>query len=107
MEDNITIVKVNHPLFGEIDSISTDDGKVWYKGKEVALALGYKSYSAVIKNLKDSMKVFVEYQTPLGYTAHRPVLFLGKNAIKALIQKRTAHDIASRIKESVRQIELI
>lgn len=43
MDNVISRERVSHPLFGEIDRVVTEDGKVWYKGIEVALALGFKS----------------------------------------------------------------
>lgn len=107
MQNVISIERVNHPLFGEIERAITEDGKVWYKGKDVASALGYKSPHFAIKNLKDTLKVMTEYRTGLGYTARRPLSYIGREGIKALIVKRTALEIKQRFQESLRQIDLI
>lgn len=107
MNNVISKERVSHPLFGEIDSVITEDGKVWYKGKDVATALGYKTPSTAIKFLKDSLSVMTEYRTGLGYTAKRPYTYIGKEGIKALIIKRATQDVKKRMQESIRQIELI
>ena len=107
MNNVISKERVNHPLFGEIDRVITEDGKIWYKGKDVASALGYKTPNTAIKYLKDSLKVMTEYRTGLGYTAQRPYTYIGKEGIKALIIKRTSQDVKKRVQESIRQIELI
>ena len=98
---------VNHPLFGEIERITTEDGKTWYKGKDVALALGYKSPHVAIKYLKDTLKVEKEYRTGLGYIARRPYTYIGKEAIKTLLVKRLTLDVKNRVKECINQIDLV
>lgn len=107
MNNEISKERVNHPLFGEIERVITKDGKVWYKGKDVATALGYKTPNTAIKFLNDSLKVMTEYRTGLGYTAKRPYTYIGKEGIKALIIKRATQDVKKRMQESIRQIELI
>lgn len=107
MENVIRVERVWHPLFGDIDRAITKDGKEWYKGKDVATALGYKSPHFTIKSLKDTLMIMTEYRTGLGYIARRPFAYIGKEGIKALIIKRTSLDIKKRIQECASQIDLI
>lgn len=107
MDNVICKERVTHPLFGEIKRVVTEDGKNWYKGKDVASALGYKSPNYAIKNLKDILKVKEDFRTGLGYTAQRPYTYIGKEGIKTLIVKRTICDIKKRVQESLCQITLI
>lgn len=107
MDNVISKEIVTHPLFGMIERIITEDGKYWYKGKDVASALGYKSPNYAIKNLKDTLTVKEEFRTGLGYTAHRPYTYIGKEGIKTLIVKRTMYDVKKRLNEAFHLISLI
>lgn len=107
MKQVIGIETVNHPLFGEIERATTEDGKIWYKGKDVALALGYKSPHVAIKYLNDTLKIEKEYRTGLGYIAHRSYSYIGQEAIKTLLVKRLTLDVKKRVKECISQIDLV
>ena len=107
MEENIASVRVNHPLFGEIDSITTDDGKVWYRGRNVASALGYKDTSRALSKLNGVLNVMTDFRMPNGVVFKRPVSYIGKEAITILILRRTTSDINKCWQECIRKIELI
>src|SRR5574344_786192 len=105
MDNVISRERVSHPLFGEIDRVVTEDGKVWYKGIEVALALSSKS-PPPFRTLQDVLMVMTDVRSGLGYIVHRPIAYVGHDSIKQLIIKRTSLDLKKRVQECAKQIDL-
>jgi len=97
---NVETQLASHKIFGQLRFFKTDDGEIWFVGKDVAEILGYKdTKSAIIDHVDDDDKMIVNQKKfqkiaseskggetpPPKFDSPRGLMFINESGLYSLI----------------------